>query len=123
MGTAKKSSSKPVEPPLHGNAPCQGNYWEQIADCQRLVHEMQVYQVEIDLVSEESELHSNGLQAWREETKRLQLEFYKAGEKVFGMAEGSEKHKVGIQCIESTLKLCHERFRLLIRGIAEKATE
>ena len=66
-------------------APSQGGFWYSVADCQRMVHELHVYEIELDLMGEELAAQQNGLQAWRNEAQRVQQEFKEVAEKISHM--------------------------------------
>jgi chromosome segregation ATPase len=101
-------------------APSEGGFWYSVADCQRMVHELHVYEIELDLMGEELAAQQNGLQDWRNEAQRVQQEFKEVAEKISHMEDGPEKAQIGIQCLHATLHLFEERFKLLAqRGIAE----
>jgi hypothetical protein len=100
--------------------PSQGGFWYSVADCQRMVHELHVYEIELDLMGEELAAQQNGLQDWRDEVQRVQQEFKEVAEKISHMEDGPEKAEIGIQCLHATLHLFEERFKLLAQhGCAE----
>ena len=128
MSVNKKSPSNHVElcnqaANLLGENSGHGGLWRLVSDCQGMVHELQVYQVEIDLMAEEAGLASQGLQAWRDESKRLQLDFKTASEKYSDVADSPEKYQAGLECVEATLKLYRERFRLMLKEIVARTAE
>jgi len=94
-------------------APSEGGFWYSIADCQRMVHELHVYEIELDLLGEQLTAQQNGLQALRKEVQGVQKEFREIAETVIDMEDGPEKAQIGIQCLHTTLHLFEERFKLL----------
>lgn len=103
--------------------PTQGGFWYSIADCQRMVHELQVSQIEMTLISEEFEQNKVQVRAWRQEAKRLQSEFKKASEIFSAMAEGPERDQVAMRCMHETLHLFEEGFKLLIASAGDQGDE
>jgi len=95
--------------------PSEGGGWYSIADCQRMVHELHVYEIELDLMGEELAAQQNRLQAWRDEAQRVQQEFKEVAEKISHMEEGPERAQIEIQCLHATLHLFEESFKLLAR--------
>lgn len=93
--------------------PSEGGFWYSVADCQRIVHELHVYEIELDLMGEELTAHQSDLQVWRNEAQRVQQEFKEIAEKITHMEDGPEKARIGIQCLHATLHLFEERFKLL----------
>ena len=99
----------------------RGTFAHSMDDCQRMIHEMQVYQVELDAMSEELSNQDIDLQAWRDDTKQVQREITEAAEAMRHLSEGIEREQIQIRSIEATLQLFQERFRLLIQDVVQKA--
>lgn len=95
--------------------PSEGGFWYSVADCQRMIHELRVYEIELDLMGEELATQQSGLQAWRDEARKVQLEFKEVAGKISLMEDGPDKDLMGIQCIQATLRLFEERFKLLVQ--------
>jgi hypothetical protein len=96
--------------------PSEGGFWYSVADCQRMVHELRVYEIELDLMGEALADQLGGLQAWRSEAQRVQQEFKEIAEKISDMEDGPEKAQIGIQCLHATLHLFEGRFKLLAQS-------
>jgi hypothetical protein len=88
-----------------------------------MVHELQVSQVELKLVSEEVERNTAKVRTWRQEAKRLQSEFQQASELVSAMADGPERDLVEVRCMHATLQLFEEGFKLLLATMGDQEDE
>ncbi len=94
----------------------EGGFWYSVADCQRMVHELQVTRIEMDLIGDELEAHNRDMRAWREEADQLQQALLDATRELALAEEGHEKNAVAMRCLEATLHLFEGRFRLLMQG-------
>lgn len=118
LNDLEKSSSRTVElrhlaEQRLAQAPSEGGFWYSVADCQKMVHELRVYEIELDLMGEELSAQRGRLQDWDDEVRQVQLEFKEIAEKLPLMENGPEKSQMELQCIQATLRLFERRFKLL----------
>lgn len=93
-----------------------------LSECQRMVHELQVYQIELEMMNEELGVNHDGLRAWRAEAALIQQEFQQIIEQLNFMADCPEKFQPAIHHLEDTIRPFEERFKRLMQ-IGEELPE
>lgn len=92
--------------------------WHSFQDCQKIIHELEIYQMELEAVEGELKVNEGGLHKWREETLAIAAEFMEVNDKLTHMTECPAKTQLRLQFVQATLRFLEGRFRTLFHGIA-----